>query len=117
MAELPYINDNENSNWLRRSKLKSKNYDRVKIVSNRGVTVALYFKKDKLVGVIGDKLLTDILTKAFSTSLETLTGTTKETKKEIIHTTELKTYTPGSKGYIDAVLMDRVQNELKFTIG
>ncbi|MBL7132125.1 MAG: PTS sugar transporter subunit IIA [Candidatus Omnitrophica bacterium] len=120
--ERPYINDAENANWLQQVRLKGKKFDRVDMVSQKAKSASVYSNKNKLVKVIGDKNLVKTLTNTFTTPFKTMMGDTKEVKNKkgnivkTIHSSYLQTFNPGDEGYIDAVLIDKVRNQLGMEI-
>lgn len=83
----------------------------------REYEVIVESKNDKIIDYIGDKSLIGIIKPLFEISIQVTTGGQSEDKKgNITYWDGIKELKPGDKGYIDAVLMEKVRNELGMEI-
>ena len=74
----------------------------------RGKEVVVTYKKNKVVNYQGDETLIQYIKPYFEQSVETIYSKVEGEKDATVYV-ELK---PGDSGYISAVLLDKLQNEL-----
>jgi len=82
----------------------------------RGNEVTVTHSKNKVANYEGDATLIKLIKPYFEKPLETITGSSKKIKNAVIYTSEVVTLKPGDKSYIDAVLLDELQNKLGMII-
>lgn len=64
----------------------------------------------------GDEILIKIIKPIFKESIDIMLGETKEDKKKLTFIDNVETLKPGDKGYIDAVLIEKIRNEMGMEI-
>jgi len=82
----------------------------------RGKEVTVIHGKDKVKEYKGDETLIQLIKPYFEKPLETITGSSKKIKNAVIYTSEAVTLKPGDESYVDAVLLDVLQNKMGMTI-
>jgi len=76
----------------------------------------LYSKKDKIVAILGSKYISKTISPLFNEPIAFMSGSRSEKNGIITYIEFMRTLKPGEKGYIETVLLDKVQNKLNMEV-
>jgi len=82
----------------------------------RGSEVIIIHDKNKVKEYKGDETLISLIKPYFEQPIETITGSSHREKDIVTYIEEVVTLKPGDENYIDAILLDILQNKLGMTI-
>lgn len=71
---------------------------------------------EDVVDISGDDILINFITPYFSEPVEIVEGTSKKVKNTLIFSDEYIVLKKGDKGYINAVLLNKLQNQMGMEI-
>jgi len=85
-------------------------------ITLRGSEVIIIHDKNKVKEYKGDNTLTQLVKPYFEQPIETISGSNHEKKDIVVYIEEVVTLKPGDESYVDAVLLDCLQNKLGMVV-